>query len=506
MNKKILFSATATEKRVALLENDRLAELVVERPDHYRLVGNIYRGRVESILPGLQAAFIDIGLGKGAFLHASDVDPSLLMDSDGQWDRGNAKRRKTAAIPIQKILEPGQQILVQILKEPIGTKGPKVTTQISLAGRFLVLVPDSDFIGVSKKVSDEGNRKKIKRILSQLKPPGIGFIVRTIGLTVSESEFIAEIKSLIESWKSIQNKALEGSGPKLIHQEMGITTRVIRDMLSDEVKETWVDQEEDYQEIVNYLRHVSPQLCDRIRRYTEKKPLFDAFNIEKDLEQSLKRKVWLKGGGYILLDKTEALVAIDVNTGRNVGKHDLEETILHTNLEAAGEIARQLRLRDIGGIIVVDFIDMRKLDNRRKVEDHMRKLLNIDTSSTSITNLSKFGLMEITRKRVRPELQELYTDVCRACNGLGWVFSPATITARIDRWLRRSDMAALPRELTLNVHPAVAAFLLEDGARRLKDLEQTHGVKIRANEDESLDQDEFDFFSPGDPKPISQKY
>ena len=505
MNKKILFSATATEKRVALVEDGRLAELVVERPDTSRMVGNIYRGRIESILPGLQAAFVDIGIGKGAFLHASDVDPSLLLDDDDTPDFVQSKRKMAAVMPIEKVLDEGQQILVQILKEPIGTKGPKVTTQISLAGRFLVLVPDTDFIGVSKKTSDERTRRRLKQIIAQLKPKGVGFIVRTIGLDVSDTDFIAEIKALIEAWKNVQNRALEGSGPRLIHQEPGITTRVMRDLLSDAVSEVWVDSREDHDEILSYLRNMSPHLCARIHPYSEKLPLFDKFNIEKDLEQSLKRKVWLKSGGYILIDRTEALTAIDVNTGRNVGKHDVETTILHTNMDAAVEIGRQLRLRDIGGLIVVDFIDMRKSDNRRKVEDAMRKALKDNSEAVSQTPLSKFGLMEITRKRVRPQLQELYTDVCHACNGLGRVFSPATIAGRIDRWLKRADPASLPRELSLNTHPAVAAYLREDHARRIKELELSHQIALKIVEDEELDQDEFEFYAPGTDRPIGQK-
>ncbi|NLD98731.1 MAG: Rne/Rng family ribonuclease, partial [Fibrobacter sp.] len=369
MQKKILFNATPTEKRAALLENDKVVELVVERPDHYRLVGNIYRGKVTSVLPGIQAAFIDIGLEKCAFLHASDVDPSLLLEAgdslmDRYIDQDTSKRKRVARIPIEKVLAVGQEILVQVAKEPIGTKGAKVTTQISLAGRFLVLVPDTDFIGVSKKTTDLKKRARLKKLVSQIKPPGVGFIVRTIGLQVSETEFVNEIHLLLDAWKNAQNEALTGTGPRLVHRELGITTRVIRDLFSDAVTQVYVDQDDDFQEILAYLKALSPALCSRVIRYKEKMPLFDNFNIERDLERLLKRKVWLRSGGYILIDRTEALVAIDVNTGRNIGKSNLEETIFKTNLDAASEICRQLRLRDIGGLIVVDFIDMRSLENR----------------------------------------------------------------------------------------------------------------------------------------------
>jgi ribonuclease G len=387
------------------------------------------------------------------------------------------------------------------MKEPIGAKGAKVTTQISLAGRFLVLVPDTDFIGVSKKTSDERKRRRLKEIISQLKPKGVGFIVRTIGLKVSEAEFV-----LIDKWRIVQEEALKGSGPKLVHKELGITTRVIRDLFSKDVSEVYVDQKDDFDEIQSYLRSVSPDLLRRVIFYEEKTPLFDTFKIEKDLELSLKRKVWLKSGGYILFDHTEALLAIDVNTGRNVGKSNLEETIFKTNLEAVREIGRQFRLRDIGGLIVVDFIDMEKRDHNKKVEEEMKKVLASDPTTSSFTGLSKFGLMEITRKRVRPELQELYTDVCGVCNGLGWVFSPATVTARIDRWLNRADSKDSPRNLTLAVNPAVAEYLRKENSQMVKKLAQEHHFTLEVKEDEDLDQDEYEFYPKGQTKPITEKY
>jgi ribonuclease G len=509
--KKILFNATPTEKRAAVLENDKVAELVVERPDSIRFVGNIYRGKIVSILPGIQSAFVNIGMEKAAFLHASDVDPALLLAKDDALiDRSagapSFKRRKIIRIPIEKIIEEGQEILVQVMKEPIGAKGAKVTTQISLAGRFLVLVPDTDFIGVSKKTSDERKRRRLKEILSQLKPKGVGFIVRTIGLMVSEAEFVKEIHVLIDKWRTAQEEALKGSGPKLVHKELGITTRVIRDLFSKDVSEVYVDQKDDFDEIQSYLRSVSPDLLSRVIFYDEKTPLFDTFKIEKDLELSLKRKVWLKSGGYILFDHTEALLAIDVNTGRNVGKSNLEETIFKTNLEAVREIGRQFRLRDIGGLIVVDFIDMEKRDHNKKVEEEMKKVLASDPTTSSFTGLSKFGLMEITRKRVRPELQELYTDVCGVCNGLGWVFSPATVTARIDRWLNRADSKNSPRNLTLAVNPAVAEYLRKENSQMVKRLEQEHHFTLEVKEDEDLDQDEYEFYPKGQTKPITEKY
>ena len=505
MDRTILFNASSSEKRVALLENGKLTELVVERPDDQRLVGNIYRGKVESILPGLQAAFVDIGLGRAGFLHVSDVDPSLLLDlHDARQDKQRGLHTPLR-LPIEKVLQKGQQILVQVLKEPIGTKGPKVTTQLSLAGRFLVLVPDTDFIGVSKKTQDTKMRRRVKQIVAELKPQGIGFIVRTIGLSVTEDDYISEIRNLIDTWRNIQNRALEGSGPAVLHQELGTTTKVVRDLLSDQVSEVVVDSKADYDEVTSYLSATSPHLCERVRLYADKLPLFDKYNIEKDLEQSLRRKVWLRSGGYVLFDHAEALLAIDVNTGRNVGKRDHEQTLLETNLEAGSEIGRQLRLRDIGGIIVIDFIDLDRAESRRKLENHMRDVFKTDPAPISTTPLSKFGLMEITRKRVRPELQELYTDECHVCGGLGWIFSPATVATSIDRWLQRASAQGLPQSLTLAVHPAVHAYLTKEKRELLNRMEEQLKVKLSVVEDESQDQDEFEVFAEGSSEPLSIK-
>lgn len=508
----ILFNATATEKRVALLEDGKIAELVVERPDQYRILGNIYRGRITSILPGIQSAFIDIGLEQSAFLHASDVDPSLLLEADDDrieryTNRGvKSKRRQVVRVPIEEVLEEGQDILVQILKEPIGNKSPKVTTQISLAGRFLVLVPDTNFIGVSKKTSDQKERRRLKRIVMKHRPNGVGFIVRTIGLKVSEKEMISEMENLVGKWRAAQKNALQGKGPKLIVKECSVTTQVIRDFFAEDVDEIWVDQKDDHNEILDYLNTVSPTLCKRVKLYKENKPLFDKFDIENDLARLLKRKVWIKSGGYLYFDHAEALIAIDVNTGRNVGKKDLEETIFQTNIEAAREICRQLRLRDIGGLIVVDFIDMQKAENRRRLEREMRSLLEQDSTVASCTGLSKFGLIEITRKRVRPELQEIFTDACHSCNGLGRVFSPATVTARIDQWLGRAALKKAPKKLSLSIPPSIAAYIQKENNRIIHELERSHRFSLEVTVNETLEQDEFEIFQNGKNKPITEKY
>lgn len=511
--KKILFSATSTEKKAGLLDAGKLVELVVERPDQYRILGNIYRGRVASVLPGIQSAFIDVGLDKSVFLHASDVDPTLLLEKNDErieryTDRsGRSKRRRVARVPIEQVLSVGQEILVQVTKEPIGSKSPRVTTQISMAGRFLVLVPDSDFIGVSKKTTDLKARRQLKKLVSQLTPKGIGFIVRTMGLDVPEASLVSEINTLVDQWRKAQESALSGKGPKLVHKECDTTVKVIRDLFSEDVAEVVVDQEDDHREIVAYLKTVSPQLCGRVKMYKEDLPLFDRYHVEKDLERCLKRKVWMKNGGYLLLDHAEALLAIDVNTGRNVGKADLEETVFETNLEAAHDICRQLRLRDIGGLIVIDFIDMQRAENRRRIESEMKACLARDPTATASTGLSKFGLMEITRKRVRPELQELFTDVCPSCNGLGRIFSPATVAGRIDRWLRRAKAATgSPTNLVLAVPPSISAYLEKSHGKHLSEFRTQYGFALSVVVDEDLDEDEFAMYPKGSKTAITEKF
>ncbi len=515
--KQIILSSTATQKRAAVLDDSRVIELVVEQPDNTRSLGNIYRGRIDKIVPGIQSAFIDVGTGQSAFLHISDIDPSLLPapDEDNavfeeyerQLNRSNrTKRGRIARVPIETVLEEGQQILVQITKEPIGNKSPKVTTQISLAGRFVVLVPDSNLIGVSKKSNDEEARRKIKKMVRDMLPPGLGCIVRTIGLQVPREHILTELKDLVQEWQKVQKEALSGRGEKLLYKERGITTQVIRDLFSDDVEEVITDDPNDYDEIVAYLEKFSPGMVERVNYYESEIPLFDAFDIERDLDKSLKRKVWMKNGGYLFFDHAEALLAIDVNTGRNTGDKNLEETVFLTNVESCYEIARQFRLRDIGGIIVIDFIDMRNPKNQRKIENLMHELLEKDPTTTSHTALSKFGLMEVTRKRVRPELQELLTEVCPSCYGLGRVFSPATVSTRIERWLHRAEADNLPNHLNISVAQAVADYLMKDNGTIIRQLENAHHFQLRITVDSELDQDDFDVRVIGKNEVITEKH
>ncbi|MGM0444567.1 MAG: Rne/Rng family ribonuclease [Fibrobacterota bacterium] len=518
MSKKIILSSSTTQKRAALLEDGNVVEYVVEQPDSTRILGNIYRGTISKVVPSIQSAFVDIGIDQNAFLHISDVDPSLLPAHSkdvartvenylSRNNRSRSKRNRIPRVPIENVLHVGQQILVQVIKEPISDKSPKITTQISLAGRFVVLVPDSKIIGVSKKTEDEGHRRMLKRLVREMLPPGLGCIVRTIGLQVPPEYIRKELQTLVNSWHEVQDAALQGVGPKKLFTERGVVTQVVRDLFSREVQEIIADSTDDFEEIVDYLEKVSPEMVDRVSHYESDIPLFDAFDIERDLDRSIKRKVWMKNGGYLYFDHAEALLAIDVNTGRNTGSDKLEQTVYETNKEAAKEIGRQLRLRDIGGIIVVDFIDMKSPKNRRKIEKILEDTLAEDPTTTAFTRLSKFGLMEITRKRVRPELQELLTDVCPACSGLGRVFSTATLASRIERWLHRAEGdKSIPRELSISVPLSASEYLLDEERSTLSDLERDHGFRLRVVVDNNLDQDEFDIYPKGKNEAITEKH
>src|SRR6267378_6010334 len=382
MRREIVINAGNHETRIAILEEKDLVEVMVERPESQRRVGDIYKGRVNAVLPGMQAAFVDLGLEKTAFLHASDLHPSeddvdeLFDDEeeDGKEDgekggggRGGRWRRDEPVPRIEDALQKGQEILVQITKEPIGTKGPRVTTQVSLPGRYLVLMPGHDHIGVSRKIEDRAERTRLKTLIKEIRPKGSGLIVRTVGSERGKKEFQSDIKYLEQLWTKIEKQSQRAKAPSILHREMELTTGLIRDIFTEDVSQLVIDSKEEYREILDYLKNYVPELSSRIKLYRGAEPIFDHFGIEAELEKAMERKVWMKRGGYITIDQTEALVAIDVNTGRFTGKKNQEDTILKTNLEAAEEIARQLRLRDLGGIIVLDFIDMEIEANKKAV-------------------------------------------------------------------------------------------------------------------------------------------
>ena len=497
MKQKIIINADSHETRIAILEEGELAELFVERLDNRRHVGDIYKGRVNAVLPGMQAAFVDLGLAKTGFLHASDLAESLSEVEDlSDLEEGESKRRKRGPVlKIEDHLKKGQEILVQITKESIGTKGPRVTQQVSLPGRFLVLMPGVEHVGVSRRIEERAERQRIKAIITDLKPKGVGVIARTVGEGKQDPEFAADVKHLVKLWNKIDRKAAGARAPSLVHRELEMTAGLIRDLFTDEVEEVQIDNRESFLEIQNYLKLVAPELRDRVLLYAGTDPIFDAFGIEEHIEKTFERKVWLKKGGYICIDLTEALVSIDVNTGRFTGKKNQEETIFRTNMEAAKEIPRQLRLRDIGGIIVIDFIDMEIEANKRAVIDVLRGELRHDRARTKAFAVSDLGLVEMTRQRERSSLLHYYTEDCPHCMGLGKVASLETMLVKLERVMRRVAAMGDEKRMSVKVSPEVALYFVEQEGRRFADLEKRFKLAVDLKDDPQLKRGEMRVFT-----------
>ncbi|MFN8176478.1 MAG: Rne/Rng family ribonuclease [bacterium] len=490
--REIVVNAEPWQTRVAILEDSQLVEYMIERPEQRRIVGDIYKGKVTAILPGIQAAFLDIGLEKGAFLHVSDLqaDPEGL-ELDEEEREAAGKRDNGKRVAIEEQLKKGDELLVQVMKEPIGTKGPRVTAQITLPGRFVVLMPSMDHVGVSRKIEDRAERARLRDIIQKNRPAGCGVITRTVGSGEPEEAFASDIRYLHSLWQRIQRDAEKKSAPSFVHQDMTLTTGLIRDVFSERFDRLIVDDESEYDKIREYVESISPELSDRVELYEDEVPIFDSFEIEAELEKTLHRKVWMKKGGYLCIDQAEALIAIDINTGRFKGKSDQEETIFRCNLEAAREIPRQLRLRDIGGLIVIDFIDMQSEENRTAVLEELRRHLKGDRARSKTFPVSELGLVEMTRQRVRPAMSSYYSVECPDCRGTGHVLSPQTMLAKIERIIRRAGRGSLMPRIEVRVHPARADFLLEEGFDRIAALENRYDVAVDVREDRDLRHDDL---------------
>ena len=497
MKREILINANPRETRVAILEDDQLVELLVDRPEARRMVGDIYLGRVEAVLPGIQAAFVDIGTEKSAFLHASDLvfpdgdeDDDDSDDSEPETPRG--RRRRVEVPAIQDVLKRGQNLVVQVSKEPISTKGPRVTAQVSLAGRFLVYMPSADRVGVSRKIGDREARKRLRAQVEEVLPKNAGgVIVRTVGEDVTKETLERELTTLIGTWKKIKRKTTFVRAPALVHRETSLTRGLMRDVFSTKVEQVTVDSKQVHNEILEYLKGIAPELVDRVKLFEDGTPLFDKANIEQELRDLFKRRCDLPSGGYLIIEPTEALVSIDVNSGRYTGKKDPEKTILKTNLEAAREVARQARLRDLGGIIVCDFIDMETKANRDKVLQELRAHLGRDRARTKAFAVSDLGLIEMTRQRVRQSHLQNMTDPCPTCAGTGRVFTAETIARRVERSVKRAGLEGKKDPLVVRVHPDVAMYVLENEKDLLKRLEKAVGFGLEFRDDPLLRPDEF---------------
>jgi ribonuclease G len=542
LKREILISGSQWETRVAILEDDRLVELLVDRPDARRSVGDIYLGKVEAVLPGIQASFLNIGAEKSAFLHASDLiesededepgEPEDVDDEpqngDGAGDEngngapqaqqqpqggrgrngGGGGRRGRRPLPdIQDELKRGQSKLVQVIKEPISTKGPRVTAQISLPGRFLVYMPYASKVGVSRKIENREQRAKLREMVSRLVPKDEGgWIIRTVADDLTEESCKREIDHLVGLWKKIVKKSKSVRAPALVQRETSLTRGIVRDLFSDKVDGLLVDSRQLYNEIEQYLKQIDPGLIDGVKLYQQETPLFDEYDIETEIRGLFAQRVDLPTGGYIIIQPTEALVSIDVNTGRYTGKKDPESTILRTNLEASREVARQLRLRDIGGIIVVDFIDMETRGNRDKVLHELRTHLSRDRARTKAYAVSELGLIEMTRQRVRPSLWQSMTTDCPSCSGTGRVFRPEVVVRRMERSLKRAGADHKERQLAVRLHPEVAIYLVEQEPNFLRQLEKQTGLQLEVRDDPMMRLDEFRMMAKPAGRDVTEQY
>ncbi len=528
--KEVLINSTSLEIRIAIVEDGDLVEFMIQREQTRRLVGDVYLGRVNAILPGIQASFVDIGYEKAGFLHASDLHASMdalaqmeggidlddsgpprpsrrRRDSERSLNRGSGRgpgrgrRRdsgrgpKNGGLSIEKMLHKGQEILVQVTKEAIGTKGPRLSTQISLPGRYVVYMPNMDYLGVSRRIESRQERSRLKSIISKKKPANCAIIARTACEGIEEKQIESDISYLHRLWQDTKKRSEKATAPSPIHEEVGLLVGMVRDIIADDVERIQIDSEKEHRELMRYLRAFSPQFTSRVKLYKDKTAMFDKYNVEAEIEKSLERKVWLKKGGYLIFDHTEALVAVDVNTGRFVGKKDQEETILETNLLAAREVPRQLRLRDIGGIIVIDFIDMEVEANKKKVLAEIRHHLRKDRSRAKAFAISDLGLVEISRKRVRPSLLHFLSEECPYCHGIGKVLSFESLAIKIERWIRRVGAKTREKKIQIRANSSLAIYLEEERSEMMDFLSRRYKMKIEIQDDPRLHREDFKVIS-----------
>lgn len=541
MKKVILISSAINENRIAILEDGKLAEYFVETPDKEKYVGNIYLGRITRILPSLNAAFVDIGLKQNAFLHFSDVDErfrqiiweednestangdnysssdsvikeidSLLDSLNGKNGKNRTNKRKTENnvihLNLQLDIKENQLIPVQVIREAFANKGVKVTTRISIPGRYLVLVPDFKIIGVSRKIHSPQERRRLRSIAAKITNKEFGCIIRTAAVGKDEDDFETDWLKLKLTWEKIQRKIANSKEPTLLYKDMELTTSIIRDLFRDDVDKLVVDSKKLYKEIVEYLEDYSPEFIERVELYKGKTPLFDYYQIEKDIELTKQRKVPLPSGGSIIIDQTEAMFIIDVNSGKLVSEATQEINAFKTNMEAVNEIARQIRLRDLAGIIIVDFIDMHDPINKKKIYYAMRRAMKKDRAKAVVFPLTELSLMQITRQRINLNISEKVTEVCPLCKGLGRIPTKAEVMTQIERWLKNFKSKAKEFRLRLYVHPHVAEYLTEGNISKLTKLMLKYFVRIKLVIDESLPIDQFRFESVKYGKDITKEY
>ncbi|HTP79577.1 MAG TPA: Rne/Rng family ribonuclease [Bacteroidota bacterium] len=540
MKKDIIINCTANEHRIAILEDGKLAELFVETPGKERNVGDIYLGKIAKVMPGIRAAFIDIGTNQDAFLHFSDVgsldDFNALFEEDddetaeaesssndfgpsgGNGTAGSPQGNVSVAPPPSRPqrrpeqrrpevnLQRGQDILVQITKEPVGKKGVRVRSAISLPGRFLVLIPFDGKVGVSKKMTNFKEKRRLRKFVRSILPKGFGAIIRTVAEGKNEEMLKQDLEDLVKQWQTIEQTVKREKSPALIYKDMNTTSSVIRDLFQDQVEHLVVDDKRLFKEIKAYVQWISPDMVDRVDYYKEKEPIFDKYGTEKDIQTLLSKKVWLKSGGYLFIERTEAMTVIDVNSGRYAAKREQELNSLKTDLEAAREICRQLRLRDIGGLIVVDFIDLEDERNRKKIYDEMKKELRKDRAKVTVLPMTEFGLVQLTRQRIRQSVMLSFSEACPTCGGTGLVQSKTATINQIERWIKRFKSESREFRLELHANPTIADYLRHGTISRLTRIQFKFFVKVKLVGDPALQLDEFKFLSTRQGKDITEQY
>jgi ribonuclease G len=501
MTSELIINVTREESRVALLEGGQVVELYIERKKDTSLVGNVYKGRVLKILPGMQSSFIDIGLEKAAFLYVSDIMPNdedyytpfieSKSDETPGVDNPPVPMETPKPLPIEELIQEGQEILVQVAKDPMGTKGARVTSYVTLPGRYCVLMPNVEHVGISRRIENEETREQLKLIANEIKPKGFGIIMRTASEDASAEEIRRDLEFLLLVWENIQRKKDKVSAPVLLYSDLDLVFRSIRDFMSHEVERLVIDSPDEFERLSEFVKSYFERLLERIELYEGREPIFDAFAIEHDVSRALERKVWLKSGGYIIIDQTEAMTVIDVNTGKFVGKENLEDTILKTNLEAVKETAYQIRLRNLGGIIIMDFIDMEKIENREKVCNALVEAMKKDRAKSTIYNISELGIIQMTRKRVRESLGRVLCGQCPYCEGKGFVKSARSVAYEIFRKLRKMQLPS-GKMAVITANSAVAELLSDEERYGIEEIENTFGIKLIVKEDFKLHQEHYE--------------
>ncbi|MBF0240788.1 MAG: Rne/Rng family ribonuclease [SAR324 cluster bacterium] len=488
--KDIIINYTPHETRVAIIEDGLLSEIHYERQKERGIVGNIYKGKVLKVLPGMEAAFVDIGEEKAAFLYVDDVLPEEAFSNDPDVASSSKKEKRV----IEELLQEGQDVLVQVSKGPISTKGARITSHVSLPGRNLVHMPTTDTLGVSRQITDDKERGRLKEIVNRLRPDKAGFIIRTVAENRDEDDLRSDINYLVSLWATILKKFNELPAPALLHTDLDIIFRTIRDMLSREVRKFVVDNKNQFKDVQTFIKTYLPRYYSLLEYFTKNVPIFDHYGIESEIDRALGQKVWLKSGGYLIIDQTEALTAVDVNTGRFVGKESHEKTILKTNLEAAEELVYQLQLRNIGGIIIIDFIDMEVAQHRQMVYQALKDQLRHDKARSKILQISEMGLVEMTRKRDRENLSRYLCDPCPYCEGKGQIKSLSTVSYDIFREIYRSCKRRSRGSVVIFVNPDVYEYLQSEALNDIKQIEGDIGQTVSFKPLEELHQEQFELY------------